>query len=84
MRSMGDNAQIGRTYVHYFKVVYYLLPSSLGETRSSAHAVVACPTPALALTNRLIIHRDSGFRDGDHVLVRDAFPLTVKYVGHSH
>ncbi|OCB85381.1 AAA-domain-containing protein [Sanghuangporus baumii] len=41
--------------------------------------VVSCPSDALALTNRLILHPQSGFRDGDHVLVKDAFPATVKY-----
>ncbi|EJD01552.1 AAA-domain-containing protein [Fomitiporia mediterranea MF3/22] len=41
-------------------------------------AIVQCPSDALALTNKLILHPQAGFRDGDHVIVKDAFPATVK------
>ncbi|KAL5487716.1 SEC18 [Sanghuangporus weigelae] len=47
--------------------------------RTGGLQVVSCPSDALALTNRLILHPQSGFRDGDHVLVKDAFPATVKH-----
>ena len=45
----------------------------------SSYLVVSCPSNVLALTNRIIMHPASGFRDGDHVLVKDNFPMTVKY-----
>ncbi|KAI5114678.1 hypothetical protein M0805_000581, partial [Coniferiporia weirii] len=40
--------------------------------------VVSCPSDTLALTNRIILHPQAGFRDGDHILLKDSFPLTVK------
>ena len=40
--------------------------------------VVSSPNNALALSNCIILHPNSGFREGDHVLVKNDFPLTVK------
>jgi hypothetical protein len=42
-------------------------------------AVQPCPSDILALSNRLIVH-PSDFKDGEHVLVKGEFPLTVKCV----
>ncbi|KAI9453475.1 AAA-domain-containing protein [Lactarius psammicola] len=41
-------------------------------------AVQPAPSDILALTNRLIVH-PSDFKDGEHVLVKGEFPLTVKH-----
>ncbi|KAH9174510.1 AAA-domain-containing protein [Lactarius sanguifluus] len=41
-------------------------------------AVHPSPSDILALSNRLIVH-PSDFRDGEHVLVKGEFPLTVKH-----
>lgn len=48
-------------------------------TPLSRFMVVASPSNAFALTNRIVMHPSSGFREGDHVLVKDSFPMTVKY-----
>ncbi|KAI0287605.1 hypothetical protein BC826DRAFT_1043220 [Russula brevipes] len=49
-------------------------PSGVGGT----FAVQACPSDALALTNCLIVH-PADFRDGEHVLVKGEFPITVRH-----
>ncbi|KAH9023079.1 AAA-domain-containing protein [Lactarius pseudohatsudake] len=41
-------------------------------------AVHPSPSDILALSNRLIVH-PSDFKDGEHVLVKGEFPLTVKH-----
>ncbi|KAF8461829.1 vesicular-fusion protein SEC18 [Russula ochroleuca] len=41
-------------------------------------AVQSSPSNDLALTNCLIVH-PSDFKDGEHVLVKDDFPLTVRH-----
>jgi predicted secreted protein len=45
-------------------------------------SVQPAPSDTLALSNRLIVN-PSDFRDGEQVLVKGDFPLTVKYV-HVH
>lgn len=40
--------------------------------------VVQSPSSTYALLNRIAFHPQAGFRDGDHVLVKDRYPLTVK------
>ncbi|KAG9000183.1 transport between ER and Golgi ATPase protein [Tulasnella sp. JGI-2019a] len=42
------------------------------------YAVVECPSPQLALTNCVIVHRGD-FAAGQAVLVRGTFPLTVRH-----
>ncbi|PAV21243.1 vesicular-fusion SEC18 [Pyrrhoderma noxium] len=49
-----------------------------GGGGSGGFEVVASPNNALALSNCIILHPNSGFREGDHVLVKNDFPLTVK------
>ncbi|KAF8267436.1 AAA-domain-containing protein [Lactarius quietus] len=53
-------------------------PSHAGGGGAGVFAVQPCPSDALALTNRLIVH-PSDFKDGEHVLVKGEFPLTVKH-----
>lgn len=48
--------------------------------QSPRFSVVQCPSTELALSNRLILHSHCGFEDGEHVLVKEQFPLTVKLV----
>ncbi|KDQ64451.1 hypothetical protein JAAARDRAFT_28082 [Jaapia argillacea MUCL 33604] len=40
--------------------------------------VVACPSDALALTNCLVVH-PSDFNQGQHVLVKSQFPVTIRH-----
>ncbi|TDL29667.1 AAA-domain-containing protein [Rickenella mellea] len=57
-------------------------PTSAYNTSSSrggGFMVVACPSNTLALSNRLIVHPQSGVRDGEHFLIKDKFPVTVKF-----
>lgn len=49
-----------------------------GGSGAGHFEVVSCPSNTLALLNRIVLHPNSGFRDGDHVLVKGMFPLTVK------
>lgn len=59
---------------------YHILSSfRASQTPLSRFLVVASPSNAFALTNRIVMHPSSGFREGDHVLVKDSFPMTVKY-----
>ncbi|KAN0140525.1 AAA domain containing protein [Lactarius tabidus] len=51
-------------------------PPSLGG--NGVFSVQPAPSDTLALSNRLIVN-PSDFRDGEHVLVKGEFPLTVKY-----
>ena len=55
--------------------------SNSSQTTKLYHSFSVQPAPSdiLALSNRLIVH-PSDFNDGEHVLVKGEFPLTVKYV----
>lgn len=44
---------------------------------SFSFGVVGCPSDGLALSNCLIVH-PSDFPQGQHVLVKQAFPLTTR------
>lgn len=44
----------------------------------ASYGVQSCPSDALALTNRLIVHPND-FADGEHVLLKGQFPLTTKH-----
>lgn len=59
--------------------IVYRLKKDFIISQPLSFLVVSCPSDALALTNKLILNPQSGFRDGDHVLVKDAFPVTIKY-----
>ena len=50
----------------------------LSANPNYSFTVQACPSDPLALSNCLIVH-PADFRDGEHVLVKDNFPLTVRY-----
>ncbi|KAL0950212.1 hypothetical protein HGRIS_010202 [Hohenbuehelia grisea] len=50
----------------------------MNGTYSSQFDVVSCPSDALALTNCLIVH-PADFQEGQHVLVKGSFPLTVRH-----
>jgi hypothetical protein len=45
--------------------------------------VTQSPSSSYALLNRIAFHPQAGFRDGDHVLVKDRYPLTVKCVSYA-
>lgn len=49
------------------------------SSQFSSYGVVSAPSDALALTNCLIVH-PSDFQQGQHVLVKGGFALTVRYV----
>ncbi|KAH9022366.1 AAA-domain-containing protein [Lactarius deliciosus] len=53
---------------------------SIDQHRPGGEVFAVHPSPSdiLALSNRLIVH-PSDFRDGEHVLVKGEFPLTVKH-----
>jgi hypothetical protein len=44
--------------------------------------VTGCPSDSLALSNCLIVH-PADFQQGQHVLVKGAFPLTTRRVSHT-
>ena len=46
--------------------------------RLSSYGVVSAPSDALALSNCLIVH-PGDFQQGQHVLVKQQFPLTTRY-----
>lgn len=61
--------------------MYVVILRSFHSPLNPQHSFSVQPAPSdtLALSNRLIVH-PSDFRDGEHVLVKGEFPLTVKYV----
>ncbi|OCH95930.1 AAA-domain-containing protein [Obba rivulosa] len=48
------------------------------QASGSTFGVVAAPSDALALTNCLIVH-PADFQQGEHVLVKQQYPLTVRH-----
>ena len=48
-------------------------------TSLDSHAVVRAPSDALALSNCLVVH-PSDFSSGQHVFVKQQYPMTTRYV----
>lgn len=69
----GDRTNLPLRFVCMSAVTHWL-------TTHSSFSVAQCPSNSLALSNRLIFHPLCGLREGEHVLVKDQFPLTVKLV----
>ena len=60
---------------------FYLIHNSLlyAFTSLDSYAVVSVPSDALALSNCLVVH-PSDFSSGQHVFVKQQYPMTTRYV----
>lgn len=60
------------------RYVATILVRGVRDKRICSYGVASAPSDALALSNCLIVH-PSDFQQGQHVLVKQQFPLTTRY-----